>query len=288
MKRTVPLLFSLLLSPCLAWADNFPQKYQAALSLYNSGKLSDAKLAFENLIQSAPTTIARDEALVFNAYLETRLKNDDAASALAAQIHDKHLSVLCQLNTLALQNKYIELVAISKDLDFNTWPDPLMYEAFTSRANALARTRHPESAIADFQSALKSTASDYEKAQVYLRLGSLYSDQDKSDPRALAAYSEIYNLKGGLTVLCKAGVARAKLLASQGKGDAAMREFENLKQITQQPHWSMIQIGRAEVATQLGLTDEATASYKAITTSVNPPADALEMALSKLQSKVRP
>lgn len=266
---------------------NFPQDFQAALTQYNRSQFAEAKEAFTKLSESGPTPAAKDQALTYAAYCEVALKQPDAATALASRIKDKYLGILCRMNLFSMQAKFADIVELSQGEDFEKWPDPMIYEALLCRANAFARTRVHANAERDYRGAIEHTASDSEKAQVYLRLGGLYGDKDKGDPRALEAYGEVLKVNGGVTAVCRAVSARAKLFVAQGKGELALAEFDRLKDITQQPHWSTVQMSYAEVCTSLGMTEEALARYRAVVASVNPPADLRELAQKRINTQLK-
>ena len=152
----------------------------------------------------------------------------------------------------------------------------------------MARTRDAISAEKDYLSAIQHTMSDYAKGQIYLKLGALYGERNKADHRAMDAFAEIFNLKAGLTVLCKAAIARAKLLAAQGQRELAVAEFDRLKNITQQPHWSIARMGLGDVYESLGAKEESLACYKAVVGSPQAPADLVEIAKTKLNATSKP
>ncbi len=289
MTNSKPLLLMCaLLGAAHAFAGNFPQDYQAALRLYDTGKIAEANDAFTKLAVSGPTQQAKDAALVHAAYCEARLKHATGVEALVTRIKDRHLGVLCRMNLLAFDNKFADIVKLSKDEDIEQWPDVLAFDALFCRGTAFARTRDAGNAEKDFRAAIQHTISDYNKGQTYLKLGSFFGDADKADQRALDAFAEVYSLKPGLTVQCRAVIARAKLLAAQGKRDAAIAEFEHLKEVKTQPHWSMGQMGLAEVYETLGAKDQALACYKAVIASEKAPADLVASAKSKLNTTTKP
>jgi len=278
MKHIIPLAF-LLLAPL--HAATFPTEYQAAMRLYVTNKIPEANAAFAALVASASNSEAKDAALMQASYCEVQLKHVEEATKLAAGIKDKYLSTLCRMNILALQSKYAEVVALVKDEDFSAWPDALIFDALMSRGNALSRTGGAAEAEKDFRAALDHTINDYKKATVYLRLGSLFKGQ-----QALGYFDEVMKLKEpGATMRYQAIAARARLFAAEGKEVAALAEFDRLNDLTQQPHWTMVQMARAATHEALGETDKARACYEAVVASTNPPADSLASAKAKLAAK---
>jgi len=61
-----------------------------------------------------------------------------------------------------------------------------------------------------------------------------------------------------------------------------------LKDIKTQPHWSMGQMGLAEVYETLGAKGQALACYKAVIASETAPADMISLAKSKLNITAKP
>ena len=272
---------AILLFVSIAQGATFPQDYQAALKLYDTGKYAEAKTAFDSLIASNPLPQAVDRCLMNEAYCETQLKAHDKAEALAAKIKEEHLRTFCRMNMLTLQTKYAEVVALVKSEDFSLWPDALIFDALMSRGNAMSRTREVAAAEKDFRAALDYTINDYKKATAHLRLGSLFEGQE-----ALDCYDEVMKLKEpGPTLRYQAIAARARILAAEGKGNLAIAEFDRLNDLTKQPHWTMVQMARAATHEVLNEPDKARACYEAIVASSNPPADSLTTAKAKLAAK---
>jgi len=278
MKHIIPLAF-LLLAPL--HAANFPTEYQAAMRLFVTNKIPEAKEAFTALVASAPNSEAKDAALMQASYCEVQLKQVEEATKLAAGIKDKYSGTLCRMNMQALQSKYAEVVALAKDEDFTTWPDALIFDALMCRGNSLSRTGEAVAAEKDFRDALGHTINDYKKATVYLRLGSLFKGQ-----QALGFFDEVMKLREpGSTMRYQAIAARARILAAEGQGALALAEFDRLKDLTQQPHWTMVQMARAATHEALGETDKARACYEAVVAAGNAPADSLATAKAKLTAK---
>ena len=278
MKHALALI---LLCAAIAQGASFPQDYQAALRLYESGKFAEAKTAFEGLIALNPNPQAIDRCLVQAAYCETQLKAHDKADALMAKIKEEHLRTLCRMNILTMQSKYAEVVALAKDEDFSLWPDALIFDALMVRGEASSRMRDVAAAEKDFRAVLGYTVNDYKKANAHLRLGGLLKGQ-----QALDGLDEVMKLKEpGATMRYQAIAARARILAAEGKGALAIAEFDRLNDLTKQPHWTMVQMARAASHEALGAPDKARACYEAVVASSNPPADSLATAKAKLSAK---
>jgi tetratricopeptide (TPR) repeat protein len=280
------LLLAVITSP--VQAGNFPQDFQDATLLYNRGKVEEAREAFLKLVETGPTPAAIDQALAKVADCESKLKRYKEATATVDRIKDKFLLRLCRMRLLADQRKFAEVLSLCKDEDFNAWPDALIYEAYLSRGIAYARTNEIPTAEDNFRQAITKTTSDSEKAFAYLSLAELYTRMKTQNARALETYTEVYKLQAGATYLCRAAIASAKLLATEGKRDLALAELDRLKGLTKQPHWTFAQIGYAEVYTILGSESESKAKYQAIIDSTNPPADALKLAKERISPPSKP
>lgn len=279
MKHTLAII---LFCAATAQGANFPQDYKAALKLYDSGKLAEAKMAFDQLIALYPNSQAVDLCLVQAAYCETQLKAHDKADALAAKIKAEHLRTLCRMKLLTMQSKYAEVVALAKNEDFSLWPEALIFEALMVRGEASSRTRVAVAAEKDFRAALGYTINDYKKATAYLRLAWLFEKGQK----ALDCLEDVMQLKEpGQTMRYQAIASRARILAGEGKGALAIGEFDRINDLTKQPHWTMVQMARAATHEALGESDKARVCYEAVVASSNPPADSLSIAKTKLAAK---
>ncbi|MEI7773396.1 MAG: hypothetical protein WCK17_01340 [Verrucomicrobiota bacterium] len=275
------IILFLLTAVATSCAATFPAEYQAALQLYASKKIPEARAAFAALIASAPTPEAKDAAVIQASYCEVQLKNAEEATKLAAGIKDKYLGTLCRMKLLAMQSKYAELVALVKDDDFSLWPDALIFEALMVRGEASGRVRDAVAAEKDFRAALGYTINDYKKATAHLRLGSVCSGE-----KALDCLDEVMKLKEpGPTMRYQAIAARARILAQDGKGALAIAEFDRVNDLDKQPHWTLVQMARAATHEALNEQDKARACFEAVVASSNPPTDSLATAKAKLAAK---
>ncbi|MEY4484719.1 MAG: hypothetical protein RL693_2171 [Verrucomicrobiota bacterium] len=270
-----------LLCAAIAQGASFPQDYQAALRLCESGKFAEAKTAFDQLIELNPNPQAIDRCLVQAAYCETQLKAHDKAEAIAAKIKEEHLRTLCRMNMLTLESRYADVVTLVKDADFSLWPDATIFDALMCRGNSSGRMRDSAAAEKDYRGALSNTISDAKRATAYLRLGGLFKGQ-----QALDCLDDVMKLKEpGPTMRYQAIAARARILAGEGKGALAIAEFDRLNDLTKQPHWTMVQMARAATHEALGAPEKARACYEAVAASSNPPADSLATAKARLAAK---
>ncbi len=271
----------LLTAVATSYSATFPTDYQAALRLYVTNQIPEAKTAFTALIASAPTPQAKDAALMQASYCEVRLKHVEEATTLAAGIKDKYLGSLCRVKLLSMQSRYAEAVALVKGEDFSLWPDALIFDALMVRGEASSRTGDAAAAEKDFRAALDYTINDYKKATAHLRLGGQLKGQ-----QALDCLDEVMKLKEpGATMRYKAIAARARILAGEGKRALAIAEFDRLNDLIKQPHWTMVQISRAATHEALNEPEKARACYEAVVASSNPPADSLATAKAKLSAK---
>ena len=260
---------------------NFPQDFQEALALYNNGKIADAEVAFIKLSEQNVTPHATDESLRYSAYCAVKQKNADRAMELAGKIKDKYLNMLCRMHIFSMQYKAADIVELSKDEDFEKWPDYLIYDALTCRGSAYAKCNNTGTAEKDFLASLKYNNNNYWKALVYLKLGNLYGDV-KEIQKALDAYGEVFKLTTDNNFVSKAAISRAKLIALQGNGEQALAELDRIKDINKQPYSSMTQLCYGEIYESLGKKDEALSCYKAVASSENVPEDLLNTANEKI------
>ncbi len=258
---------------------DFTKDFQAAKNLYRVGKYAEAEDAFVKLIEQNSSPKGTEESLAYAAYSAEQQKKSDKAAEFAGKIKDKALNTLCRMKLLEIQKKWNDIISMSKDEDFGKWPENLIYDASVCRGNAYSVTKNLENAEKDFLAATKNTVELEKKAVAYQYLGNLYQNVSKDNQKALDAYGETIRLmsdpkpsmSGG--ILGKAVIARAKILASQGKGEEALSEMEKFKSIeAKDPHWScMIQFTYGEIYEVLGKNTEALESYRKAAAVVNGP-----------------
>jgi tetratricopeptide (TPR) repeat protein len=233
MKKRMMLVFGMIFAGTVFGGD-FPQDYQSAMKLYNGGKYAESEEAFVKLTEQTSAPRGIDESLAYAAYSAEQQKKSDKALEFAGKIKDKSLNTFCRMKLLEIQKKWDAIVALSKDEDFEKWPDAMKYSAFVCRGNAYFRVRNAENAEKDFLAAMKNTVEKLEKATVYLCIGNVNRDLTNDKQKAIDSYAEVVKMmtdpkptmSGGF--LLKAGTAKATLLASEGKGEQAISELNQI------------------------------------------------------------
>jgi tetratricopeptide (TPR) repeat protein len=289
MKRRILLVCGTLIAASV-FGGEFPNDFQSAVKLYNSGKYAAAQEAFIKLQNQTNSKRGIDECLAYTAYSFAQQKNIPKAMEYAGKINDKAMNMFCRMKLLEIQKKWDELISLCKDEDFENWPEYMIYDACSCRANAYTRIRNAEKAEKDFLCAEKNTVEKTNKAYVYQYLGSMYQDLGKDGKKALDAYGEIVKLMtdpkpsmaGGM--LGRALIARAKILAAQCKEKEALAELEVFKETgIKDPYWSCaVLLCYGEVYDLTGKNKEALENYRKAAAVGNGPAYLLEDAKQKI------
>ena len=186
MKKRI-LLVCVMIFAATVFASDFARDFQSAMELYNGGKFSEAESAFVNLSEQKASPQGIDGSLAYAAYSAEQQKKSDKAIEFAGKIKDKSLNMYCRMKLMEIQRKWDEIIAISKDEDFNKWPESLIYNASFCRGTAYRETKNAENSEKDLLNAAKNTANDISKASVYEVLGNMYRDVSKDNQKALDA-----------------------------------------------------------------------------------------------------
>jgi tetratricopeptide (TPR) repeat protein len=215
-------------------------------------------------------------------------KKFDKAMEYAGKIADPPLSKFCRINIFRNQRRWEDILALCKGEDLETWPDALIYDALLWRGKAYAVKQDGPNAEKDFLSAVRHTILADNQAVAYQFLGDLYRDISKDEQKALAAYGEAVKLGDSIPVrrLAAAALARARLLASHGRGAEALAELDRLKgdQI-KDPYWRCaVQMGHAEILEGMGRTADALARYKKVVSYDKTPDVFLGAAKKKMEA----
>ncbi len=289
MKKRMLLVCGMIFATSV-FGINPAEEFQSAMKLYSGGKYAEAEEAFVKLSEQNTSPKSADESLAYAAYSAGQQKNIDKAMEYAGKIKDKSSNTLCRMKLLEMQRKWDEIISISKDEDFDKWPDDMKFKAFLCRGTNYSRIKNAEQAEKDFLAAGQNTIELEKKALVYESLGNLYREVSKDNQKALDAYGEIVKLmsepkpspSGGY--LLRALVTRAKILASQGKGEEALSEVGKLKNLEfKDPSWSFAaQFCYGEVYETIGKNSEALESYRKAAATVNARAELIENANKKI------
>jgi hypothetical protein len=168
-------IVTLLWCASTAWADRtqaiaaraaYPSNRASALELAQKGNAEAAAVEFCRLSESLLTAVQKNDAL-FNAALcwETAKRPAEAMEA-ARRISSAPLSTACQMELLAKDAKWNELLTLSSGEDFKTWPDRLIFKAYFFRAQAYQAKGDTDAAKADLILAAESTTSTRQKEKV--------------------------------------------------------------------------------------------------------------------------
>jgi tetratricopeptide (TPR) repeat protein len=296
MKKRMLLVCGMIFTASV-FGINPAEDFQSAVKLYNGGKYAEAEGAFVKLGEQNTSPKSADDSLAYAAYSAGQQKNIDKAMEYAGKIKDKSSNTLCRMKLLEMQRKWDEIISISKDEDFDQYPDSLKYDSFLCRGNAYLRVKNAENAEKDFLAVLKNTIVSVDKAEIYQYLGSIYNDLAKDKLKAFEAYGEVVKImsdpKPSLAkgMLCRALIARAKILASQGKGEEALPELEKLKELgLKDTTWSCaLHDAYGEVYQSMGKDNEALESYRKAAAVPNAPdyfTKAANQKITELEKKV--
>lgn len=285
MRRNTLLFCGMLFSTSLL-AGNFPQDFQAAMRLAYTNKPAEAEEAFAALAGQKAGKRATDESLAQAAYGAAAQKKYDKAMEYAGRIENHPLSTSCRMTLLQGQGKWEAILALCGNEQIENWPDALIFDARLCRGRAYAVKKDVANAEKDFLGAVKSTISEDNRALAYHFLGDLYREAARDDAKAFDAYGEVLKLAESLPVrrVGAAAIARAKLLAAQGRGAEAIAELDRLKLAeTKDAQWRCaIQLCYGEVFERMGQRADALARYKAVATFEKAPEPFLLTAKKKV------
>jgi len=293
------LLVCVMVFTANVFASDFARNFQSAMELYNGGKFAEAEAAFVNLSEQISTPKGADESLAYAAYSAEQQNKSDKANVYVGKIKDKSLNVYCRMRLMEKQRKWDEILALSKDDDFEKWPEALIYNASLCRGTAYVETKNAKNAENDFLIAGKNTVDQLNKASLYLALGNMYFNISKDNQKALDACGEVVNLmtesnKPSLArgLLKGALILRARIFASEEKGAEAVSDLEKLAKFEVKEPYVLcdIQLWNGEVYEIIGNNTEALESYRKATKIEKAPVDMVKDAnqrIADLEKKIR-
>lgn len=228
-------IITLVLGATTAWGDSsYLSDRAAALDLAQKGKPEEAAAEFSRLSETPLKDPQKDDALYNAALAWQKAGQPDKALEAAQKISSPPVSTACQIELLKENKKWTELLALSETVDFKTWPDRLISNAYYNRAKAHQAKGDLEAAEADFILAGQSTVSARQTARVAMDLGSLLSSQDSQ--KALDAYARAIN---GSSTGWHARRARALLLIELKEWPQALEEISLLQnEASKEPYWT--------------------------------------------------
>ena len=298
MKKRMLLVCGMILAGTV-FGGEFVQDYQSAIKLYNGGKYTEAEEAFVKLSEEKTSARGIDESLAYAAYSAEQQKKSDKAIEFAEKIKDKSLNAFCRMKLMEKQRKWDEMLVLTKDEDFEKWPDALIYSASFCRGSAYVETRNAENAKKDFLIAAKNTVDQVNKAYVYQALGNMYFSISKDTQKALDAYGEVVKLmteakKPSLArgLLQGALTSRARIFASQENGAEAVSDIEKLSRFEVKEPYVLceIQLWNGQIYEIIGKNTEALESYRKASAIEKVPVDMVTEAnqrIADLEKKLR-
>ena len=289
MKKRM-LLVCVMIFAANVFGGDAARDFQSAVSLYNGGKFAEAEAAFVKLNEEKASPQGADESIAYAAYSAGQQKNIEKAMEYAGKIKDKSLNTFCRMKLLEMQKKWDEIIALSKDEDFEKWPEAMIYGACYCRGIAYSRTNNAEKSEKDFRAALKNTVNQLNKASVFQSLGNLYFEVSKDNQKALDAYGELIKLMStpklslGGGYIERALTARAKIFASQGKGEEALSDLDKLTKFEIKEPYLLcaIQLWYGQVYEIIGKNTEALESYRKASAIEKAPVDMIKEANQRI------
>ena len=259
-------LFGALLSAC-ALGGKFPQDFQSARKFYHSDKFAEAEAAFVELAGRNVSKRATDESLAQAATCALAQKKYDKAMEYAGRIGEPALGKLTKVRVLCSQSRWDDVLVLCKADDIETWPDALIFDALLWRGRAWAVKRDSANAEKDFLASVRFTVLPDNKAIAYQAQGDVSHEVAKDDAKALQAYGEVMKLADSVSAhrLARAVMARARILAAQGKGAQSLAELDGLEaEQLKDPYWRCtVQLCHGEILEGMGREADALARYKA-------------------------
>ena len=298
MKKIL-ILMCMIITAAAVFASDFARDFQSAMELYNGGKFAEAEAAFVKLSEQISTPKGADESLAHAAYSAEQQNKSDKAIEFAGKIKDKSLNAYCRMKLMEKQRKWDEILVLTKDEDFEKWPDALIYSASFCRGSAYVETRNAENAKKDFFIAAKNTVDQVNKAYVYQALGNMYFSISKDTQKALDAYGKVVKLmteakKPSLArgLLQGALTSRARIFASQENGAEAVSDIEKLSRFEVKEPYVLceIQLWNGQIYEIIGKNTDALESYRKASAIEKVPVDMVKEAnqrITDLEKKIR-
>ncbi len=195
MIRKLLLAVSLVAMASTLMAD-FPDDFQAARKLFDTGKNKEAQESFEKLAASAPTPKNKAECLSYAAKALGRDKTQyDAAIEAAKKIELREISATTQMAIMQDGRKFKEMLEVFKDEDFSKWPETYQQQASYMRGRAELGFGQYDAAKADLEKAVETSGSDaWSKITALAALNDVYAQTNDYD-RLLKTSGQIFAIK---------------------------------------------------------------------------------------------
>jgi len=237
------------------------------------------------------TDLQKSDALRQAASCAQRLRDNDRAGELAAQIPIDAVAKTVRMENLLAQRKFDKLIEQFGEEDFSQWPFRQIGAGAFARAKAQVAGKAGKKAEADLQTALAYTSDRRTRTRILTTMGSNREANLKDDSAALEAYRQNYETKKviGAADEFRALASAARILTRQGKFDEALAVVNraNIDKLTGWWQHAML-LARANTLAVAGRTDEALAACRKVLADEkahNNHRKAAEQAIRKLTDK---
>ena len=283
MKKTFLWLAAVVISLGVVRADL--EERNRAMALSESGDNKAAMEVFVKLSAGKKET-CEAENLLQAARCAQKMGDFPKAMELAGQIRSVPYATFCKMEILRSSVRRDELIGMSREIDFSSWPEKLIYPALMLRGEAYLRVGKTGEAEADFQEAARHTLSPQQKAKTVLCQAEVFEAAGKSPDEVLEAYGRIVEIapKGG-GILQRAHLARARLFAAKGQKEQAIAEIVAVENSgSKDGYWvAATNLTYGQVFESLGKTSEAETYYQKVIDLAAPPKELLDVATARLR-----
>lgn len=261
----------MLLSMCMAQADEITDRKAAAMELMKAYKNAEALAAFTSLAAMNLGEAQKSEVLENASYCALRLRHNDPkmipkAMELANQIPLKEVSVKCRMLILMETGQSGELIKQFKDENISGFPKDIAGEVFYMRGSAYAlskKGKEPDKgkeAEADFKMALERSPLN---EKYLMAMASNYYNNLKDEQKAIDTYQLIIESSKPAQRGVGAALEVARIRISSAKYGEALKALENFKDLTQLKEYYRVPVLRAfgQAYAGLGKEEEAMAKF---------------------------
>jgi tetratricopeptide (TPR) repeat protein len=282
MKKTFLCLATVVMSLGVVRADL--EERNRAMALSESGDNKAAMEVFVKLSTGKKET-CEAENLLQAARCAQKMGDFPKAMELAGQIRSVPYATFCKMEILRSSVRRDELIGMSREIDFSSWPEKLIYPALMLRGEAYLGVGKTGEAEADFQEAARHTLSPQQKAKTVLCQAEVFAVAGKSPDEVLEAYGRIVEMapKGG-GILPRAHLARARLFAAKGQKEQAIAEIVAAENSGSKDWVAATNLTYGQVFEALGKTSEAETYYQKVIDLAAPPKEILEEAKARLRT----
>lgn len=255
------------------------------MKLVNAGQHEAAAEYFVQLTESTQNPVQQSDALTIAALATAKAGRPEEALELAERIPEPAMAQFCKIKLLEDARQWQALVDSAAEIDFNTWPEKLIFPALTARAHAHTVLGQHDQAESDLRLALESTISNRTRARVWHALAQNARAANAGPEQALAAYGELIRLRtSGGGMLQRGLQERALFLSGMGRHVEALADLAALEQNNNNdPHWVCAAlIAYGDVYRNMGETAKAKNSFEKAAAVANAPAFLIETAQKRL------